>query len=151
MLLQRLMPAVVGLSMLVMAPVVIAEDYESFTLAPGFQPDPTIGTGAIGGPRLASEATGVTNTETGQCSGYIDTLPDHQITLTADFEYLEIAAVSSARTSLVILGPNGEAWCNTGENPSIYGFYESGSYDVYVGNMRRDVGARYELFITELR
>ncbi len=151
MLCQRLASTALGLTILAAAPVAVAQDYESFTLAPGFTPDPVIGTGNTGGPRLASEATGTRTTETGECSGYIDTLPDHELELTADFEYLNIAAFSEGESSLVVFGPNEEVWCFTGENPSISGFYDQGDYDVYVGNLSRDIGPRYELVITELQ
>ncbi len=147
---QRFAPAALGLALLAATPVAIAQDYASFELSPGFTPDPTIGTGNTGGPRLASEATGTSTTETGECSGYIDTLPDHELELTADFEYLSIAAMTEGEASLVIFGPNAETWCFTGENPSISGFYDQGTYEVYVGNMSRDIGPRYELVITEL-
>lgn len=126
-------------------------DYASFRIMPGFQAEEIVGTGNTGGPRLASEATGVSTTETGECRGYIDTLPDHQLDLTADFEFLSIAAKTEGESSLVIFGPNAEIWCVTGANPSISGFYDQGTYDVYVGNLKRDIGPRYELIITELQ
>ena len=132
------------------APVALAEDYESFQLASGFAPDPIIGTGETGGPLQAAEVTETRSTETGSCIGYIDTTPDHSITLNNNFEYLNVGVESNSEASLVIFGPNGEVWCNSGHNPSIYGEWEAGNYEVYVGNTaNQGVGARYELYITE--
>ncbi len=122
-------------------------DYAAFSLAPGFQQ--ASGTGNIGGPRLASEAMGIALTSTGKCNGYIDTLPDHRLTLTNDFDYLSIATLAEGYTSLVIVGPNAEVWCATDQNPGISGFYEQGSYEIYVGNLSQGAGPRYELIITE--
>lgn len=124
-----------------------SNDYAAFTLSPGFQQ--VIGTGNTGGPRLASEAMGIALTSTGKCNGYIDTLPDHRLTLTANFDYLSVAAVTEGYAALVITGPNAEVWCATNQNPGISGFYEQGVYDIYISNLRQGMGPRYELVITE--
>ncbi|NJK72699.1 MAG: hypothetical protein HC926_05440 [Synechococcaceae cyanobacterium SM2_3_60] len=125
-----------------------SNDYAPFTLSPGFQW--ARGTGNTGGPRLASEAMGIALTSTGKCNGYIDSLPDHRLTLTSDFDYLSVTALTEGYASLVITGPNAEVWCATTQNPGIEGFYERGIYDIYIGNLRQGLGPRYELVITEL-
>ncbi|MEM9567449.1 MAG: hypothetical protein AAF974_04005, partial [Cyanobacteria bacterium P01_E01_bin.34] len=126
-------------------------DYQPITVAPGFEPDPAIGTGNVGGPLLATDVTGVADTETGECQGYIDTTADHSLTLEQSFRYLKVQAESPNPTSLVILGPQGEAWCFTGNNPFIEGVWDAGEYEVYLANLDgAAVGERYELLITEL-
>ena len=126
-------------------------DYQPITVAPGFEPDPAIGTGHVGGPLLATDVTGVAETETGECQGYIDTTADHFLTLEQPFRYLKVQAESPNPTSLVILGPQGEAWCFTGSNPYIEGVWDAGEYEVYLANLGEEgVGDRYELRVTEL-
>jgi len=95
-------------------------DYESLTLSPGFLPDPQILSGRSGGTNDASRF-GVT--PDGPCVGQIDSRPDHEITLTSSFHYLELRVESSQDTSLVVHGPQ-ETRCNDdhyGLNPSIRG------------------------------
>ena len=126
-------------------------DYQPISVAPGFEPDPAIGTGNVGGPLLASDVTGVVDTETGECNGYIDTQADHYLTLEQPFRYLKVLAESPSPTSLVIVGPQGESWCHTGNNPFIEGVWDEGEYEVYLSNLDgADVGDRYELLVTEL-
>ncbi|MGK7911241.1 MAG: hypothetical protein AB4050_07125 [Synechococcus sp.] len=127
------------------------EDYQPISVAPGFEPDPAIGTGEVGGPLLATDVTGVADTETGECKGYIDTTADHFLTLEQPFRYLKVQAESTSPTSLVIVGPQGEAWCYTGNNPYIEGVWDAGEYEVYLANLdEAGVGDRYELLVTEL-
>ena len=102
-------------------------------------------------PLLASDVTGTTETETGECQGYIDSEADHYLTLEHSFQYLKVLAESDSPTSLAILGPKGEAWCHTGSNPYIEGVWDAGEYQVYLANLEEaDVGDRYELLVTEI-
>ncbi len=49
------------------------------------------------------------------------------------------------------MGPQGESWCHTGNNPFIEGVWDEGEYEVYLSNLDgADVGDRYELLVTEL-
>ncbi|MEL7086372.1 MAG: hypothetical protein AAGM36_17960 [Cyanobacteria bacterium J06597_1] len=125
-------------------------DYQPINVAPGFEPDPAIGTGNVGGPLLATDVTGVADTETGECQGYIDTTADHFLTLEQPFRYLKVQAESPSPTSLVIVGSQ-EVWCFTGNNPFIEGVWDAGEYEVYLANLDgAAVGERYELLVTEL-
>lgn len=125
--------------------------YQSFSLRPGFSPDPTVGTGTAGGSRDASTLGG---SPTGPCAGNIDTSPDHRVTLQSSFSYLKFSASSPIDTSLVILGPAGSRYCNDdsdGLDPVVEGAFPAGEYEVYIGKVGTSDSASYRLEITELR
>ena len=127
------------------------EDYLPISVAPGFEPDPTIGRGNVGGEHIDTDITGVTETETGDCNGFIDSEADHYLTLEQPFRYLKVLAESDSPTSLTILGPEGEVWCHTGRNPYIEGVWDAGEYKVFLANLdSAEVGDRYELMVTEI-
>ncbi len=127
------------------------EDYQPISIAPGFEPDPAIGTGYVGGSLSAIDVAGTALTETGDCEGFVDSSADHQLTLEQPFQFLKVLASSDEPTSLVILGPNGESWCSTGDNPYIEGVWDAGEYEVYLANpYSKQSGARYELRVTEI-
>ncbi|XPM55682.2 MAG: hypothetical protein EDM05_049945 [Leptolyngbya sp. IPPAS B-1204] len=110
--------------------------FENVTLAPGFSPDPTTVRGISGGPQAASEIAGRAETVTGPCNGFVDTQPDHTLTLTQFFNYLRLQVQSSEDTTLVIRGPGG-TWCNddySGKNPGLAGQWLSGTYEIWVGS-----------------
>jgi len=124
-------------------------EYASVTLSPGFTPDPITLSGQSGGP---TDASRLGNSPSGPCVGMIDTTPDHEMTLTSDFDYLELRVESRQDTSLVIQGPGGNR-CNDddeGLNPAIRGAWRKGTYKIFVGSVDEGVHP-YRLHITEIR
>ena len=124
--------------------------YESFTLAPGFLPDPATGSGTSGGPRNASQFG---STAHGPCVGMIDNSPDHVMTLSGNFSYLRVSATSAGDVSLVIQGPDGSYRCNddaVGLNPVVEGSWPAGRYNIFVGTVG-GTNVPYSLAITEIR
>lgn len=124
------------------AQVASAQDYASFTLSPGFQPDPVIGTGTAGGTEWTDDC------------GYLDTAnaPDHVLTLTNDFSYLRANVNSSADVSLVVVNQStGNRICVDDSNGTLLPEYATawpaGTYHIWVGDW--DNGSnRYELSLT---
>jgi hypothetical protein len=105
--------------------------YEDFELSPGFQPDPRVGSGTSGGTE-----------DSGDC-GEIDSTPDHLMTLTRDFDFLQISVEAPGDTTLLIEKPNGERVCSDdtrGVLPEVSGSYPAGRYKIWVG----DWGNSYE-------
>ncbi len=125
--------------------------FEDVTLSPAFTPDPTTVRGISGGGVAASELVGRSETATGPCTGFIDTQPDHRITLTQFFNNLSIEVQSTDDTSLVIRGPGG-TWCNDDfsfKNPGITGQWLSGTYEIWVGSPRQNAYFPYVIRLTE--
>jgi hypothetical protein len=128
--------------------------FESTTIRPNFQPDPQRLRGVSGGSVPASDHAVADRSEssTGPCLGYVDTQPDHTLTLTAFFEYLQVAVTSQADTTLIVRGPGG-SWCNDdageGKNPAIAGQWQSGRYSIWVGSYEKDEYHPYVLQITQ--
>ncbi|MGK7913656.1 MAG: protein kinase [Synechococcus sp.] len=125
-------------------------DYCDVDVFAGFSPDPTFATGAVGGVRNATEATGVTNSDTGKCIGFVDNTPDHYVNISQPMDYLAIGVNSTADTSIIIIEPDGNPLCHSGFDPFIEGpFPKTGAYSVYIGNMAEaGVGPRYRLYVT---
>ena len=125
-------------------------DYCDVDVFPGFTPDPTYATGAIGGGRNATEETGVTNSETGKCIGFIDNTPDHYVNISQPMDYLAIGVNSTVDTSIIIIEPDGNPLCHSGADPFIEGsFPKTGAYSVYIGNLSEaGVGPRYRVYVT---
>lgn len=125
--------------------------YESFTLSPGFLPDPATGSGTSGGPVDASQHGSTPN---GPCVGQIDSSADHVMTLTAAFNYLRITAMSDGDVSLVVKMPDGSFRCNDdtiGLNPVVEATsWPAGRYEIYVGTVMGG-NVPYQLSITEIR
>jgi hypothetical protein len=131
-----------------------AEDYESFTLAPGFQPNPVVGTGLSGGTRLVECYTLESNGET-MVETYVDSAdaPDHVVTVTQPFADLIASVESEGDVTLLIEGPDG-TYCSDdvdGLMPAIAGSWSAGSYNIWIGDFVGDgSGAyRYELVLIE--
>jgi hypothetical protein len=131
-----------------------AEDYESFTLSPGFQPNPVVGTGLSGGTRLVDCSTAESGGET-VVQTYVDSAdaPDHVVTLTSSFNNLLASVQSDGDVTLVIDGPNG-TYCSDdvdGLMPVLSGSWPEGTYNIWIGDFVGDgSGAyRYELFVME--
>jgi hypothetical protein len=123
---------------------VAAQDYGSFEIGAGFTPDPQTGSGTSGGPVDAG-------TFGADCTGSIDSSPDHRITVTSAVD-LKVFALSSVDTTLVLRGPAG-TFCDDdshgGLNPEINARLTPGTYEVYVGNFTAANQARYTLTLTE--
>lgn len=125
--------------------------FEDVTLSPAFTPNPATVRGISGGAVAASDLMGRSETATGPCAGFIDTEPDHRITLTQFFNNLSIEVQSTDDTSLVIRGPGG-TWCNDDfsyKNPGITGQWLSGTYEVWVGSPRQNAYFPYVIRLSE--
>ena len=138
-----------GVSGSVSEGTVRGDRYQSFTLAPGFLPDPAVGNGLSGG---SVDARQLGSTAHGPCVGHIASSADHHVTLQASFRYLHFRAYSDTDTSLVIRGPGGQLYCNddaVGLDPVIEGAFPAGDYEVFVGRVGANAG-EYRLEITEI-
>ena len=76
-----------------------AQSYNSFTLGAGFTPDPQTGNGETGGQTQATRFGP-------QCSGVIDSTPDHTIRVTSPLD-LRLSVESTTDSTLVVVGPAG--------------------------------------------
>ena len=126
--------------------------FEDVVLTPTFVSDTMTVRGISGGPLVASEITGRAETVTGECLGYVDTEPDHSITLTDFFFYLSLEIQSPEDTTLVVRGPGG-SWCSDdvyGLNPAIAGQWFSGTYDIWIGSYNRNTYHPYVIRISEI-
>ena len=106
-------------------------NYGTANLRSGFTPDPHRVRLQSGGPIDAS-------TLGGPCRGYIARAPDYRVNYTSGRLPLNISVESSADTTLVVNGPNGNWYCDddsgNGLNPSIrFETPRSGQYDIWVG------------------
>lgn len=118
-------------------------DYQSFNLAPGFTPDPQIGTGLSGG-----------SYRTADC-GFTDlpSAPDHVLTVTRPFSFLRASVEAPGDVTLLIDGPDGR-YCSDDVNglmPEISGSWPAGTYYIWIGDfVGNPAGAyRYQLFLSE--
>lgn len=119
----------------------------TFEASPGFTPDPMTHEGALaGGPFEASELDA-------ECSGWIAADPDFVFSTPRPFAELAVMAASRADTTLVIVGPDGDARCaddSDGTQPIVRGLYAPGLYRVWVGATERDAHTDYVLALSEL-
>ncbi|MEB3210303.1 MAG: hypothetical protein VKL39_03075 [Leptolyngbyaceae bacterium] len=125
--------------------------FEDVMLTPTLVSDQTTVRGISGGPLPASEVAGREETVTGGCLGYVDTEPDHRITLTDFFDYLALEIQSPEDTTLVVRGPGG-SWCSDdvyGYNPAIAGQWFSGTYDIWIGSYTANTYHPYVIRISE--
>jgi len=120
-----------------------AQDYGSFSLAPGFQPDPQMGTGLSGGGRSTSDC------------GYVDSAdaPDHVLTVTEDFSYLRAVVEAPGDVTLLVEGPDGR-FCSDDVNglmPEISGYWPTVTYQIWIGDFAGPSQGthRYQLFLSE--
>jgi hypothetical protein len=132
-----------GTSVVLGLPQAARADYQNFRLAPGFLPDPAVGTGLSGGSR-----------STGDC-GYVDgaNAPDHVMTLTRPFSFLRASVAAEGDVTLLITGPDGR-YCSDDANglmPEVSGFWPAGTYQIWVGDFVGDRSGsfRYQLFLSE--
>ena len=127
--------------------------FENVKLSPKFSPDPTRIQGISGGSVAATTIAGRSDTITGPCSGYMDTKPDHTLSLTGFFNYLSLEVESPEDTTLVIQGPGG-TWCNDdyqGKNPGIAGQWLAGTYKVWIGSYKPGSYHPYRIKLSEVR
>jgi hypothetical protein len=120
-----------------------AADYGNFDIGAGFSPDPQTGTGTTGGARDAAQAFG------GDCSGSVDTTPDHVITVTSAVN-LKLYTTSTTDSTLVLRGPSG-TFCDDdsrGElDAEVNAMLRPGRYEVFVGHLGET--GQYTLTLTE--
>lgn len=125
--------------------------FEDIAIAPNFVPKLIELRGISGGAVETQTTSGRKSTETGDCIGFIDTVPDHKITLTKPFRSLKLQVKSSGDTILLIKGPGG-TWCSddvSDRNPEISGDWLQGTYEVWVGSYEKNASFPYLLQITE--
>lgn len=140
---RRAVARVIAAGLLTAAASAHAADYGNFEIGPGFTPDPQTGTGTTGGARDAAQAFG------GDCSGSVDTTPDHVITVTSAVN-LKLYTTSTTDSTLVLRGPSG-TFCDDdsrGElDAEINAVLRPGRYEVYVGHLGET--GQYTLTLTE--
>jgi hypothetical protein len=125
--------------------------FQNLTISPKFLPDPQVLRGISGGTEETQKQSGKVNTETGMCIGFVDTSPDHQVTLSAAFDFLQLKVSSTGDTVLLIKGPGG-VWCNddgTDRNPDISGAWLPGTYEVWIGSYEAKASFPYLLEISQ--
>jgi hypothetical protein len=125
--------------------------FEDIAIAPRFTPKAIQLRGISGGGVETQKKSGRKVTETGDCIGFIDAEPDHKITLTKPFKYLNMQVKSSGDTILLVRGPGG-SWCSddvSDRNPEIGGDWLEGTYEVWVGSYEENTSFPYLLQLTE--
>ncbi|MBP0018087.1 MAG: hypothetical protein J7647_11075 [Cyanobacteria bacterium SBLK] len=106
--------------------------------------------GISGGEIAARNVADRVDTPTGPCVGFVDREPDHIVTLTGFFNFLNIQVRSSADTTIVVSGPGG-TWCNDDyqdKNPGIGGQWLEGQYQIWVGSYEKNQYHPYTIQIT---
>lgn len=118
---------------------------QSFTLYPGFTPDPKLLAGTAGGTVDASQFDQ-------SCRGWVSTTPSHTMTLSAAFPYLGVMMNSPEDTTLVIQRPNGTYQCDDdgggGYHPFVGGPFEAGTYQIYAGTYSSGGSPNYRMAVT---
>jgi hypothetical protein len=118
----------------------------------GFGPNPVELSGNSGGQFSADRVIAQERTPTGLCLGYIDSLPNHVMTLEVFFDYLSVSVNSEEDTTLIVQGPGG-IWCSDdvqGHNPAIAGQWQPGTYQIWVGSYVQEQSDDYTLLIESL-
>jgi hypothetical protein len=126
--------------------------FEDIAIAPSSVPKVFELRGISGGGIETQAKSGRKVTETGECIGFIDTEPDHKITLTKPFNYLKMQVKSSGDTVLLVRGPGG-SWCSDDvrdRNPEIAGDWLEGTYEVWIGSYEEKASFPYLLELSEL-
>ncbi|AFY73946.1 hypothetical protein Syn7502_01914 [Synechococcus sp. PCC 7502] len=125
--------------------------FQDLTLTPKFTHDPQVLQGISGGGEATTKISGRAKTETGECIGFVDALPDHKLTLTGNFKFLNLKVLSPGDTVLLIKGPGG-SWCSddtNGRNPAIAGEWLKGTYEIWIGSYDINASYPYLLQVTE--
>ncbi|PZV16853.1 MAG: hypothetical protein DCF20_06780 [Pseudanabaena sp.] len=129
----------------------VVKMFEDISISPNFTPKEIELRGISGGGVETQKKSGRKVTETGDCIGFIDTEPDHKITLTKPFQYLKMQVKSSGDTILLVRGPGG-IWCSddvSDRNPEISGDWLEGTYEVWIGSYEENTSFPYLLQLTE--
>jgi hypothetical protein len=129
----------------------VVKMFEDISISPNFTPKEIELRGISGGGVETQKKSGRKVTETGDCIGFIDTEPDHKITMTKPFRYLQMQVKSSGDTILLVRGPGG-IWCSddvSDRNPEISGDWLEGTYEVWVGSYEENTSFPYLLQLTE--
>jgi hypothetical protein len=124
-------------------------NYGTINLRSGFLPDPRV---------IALQSGGSINVENldANCRGFITDAPDVRLNYVAGTLPLYISVDSSADTTLVINGPDGQWYCDDdggtrGLNPSIrFETPQSGRYEIWVGTYGSATLRNARLHISEL-
>ncbi len=127
--------------------------FENAVLSLGFVPDPAVLRGISGGEQPAREVADRVETPTGPCTGFVDRQPDHLLTLTEFFDYLDVQVYSPEDTTLVVRGPGG-TWCNDDiveRNPGIAGQWLPGRYEIWVGSYEQHAYHPYIIRLSQVR
>lgn len=139
-------------------PVQSQEMFGNANLGRNFSPDEKILTGVSGGKSEASTITGITNTQTGPCKGYVNKKGGHKLILTEDFKYLslmvEVTTNNPEDDLTLIVKSQWGTWCNDeytgrGKNPGIVGEWKKGEYEIWVGSYKENQYLPYQIKITE--
>ncbi len=109
-------------------------------ISPGFQPDPLVVNGTSGGSTAS------------QGCGMIGAKPNHVLKLNANFKYLRINVQGGGKPTLLIKGPSSTSCVPadnfSGGNIQAPGYWEEGTYSIYVGDMAGGQNS-YTLSVTQ--
>ncbi len=145
-------PVIVG----VPQPVVVAQmgfdvqqaQQQAVVLTAGAMPAPYSMPGFVVG-QVPSRQLGLPDS----CPGFWAQQPQHIVTLPAGMPYFRIDVLSGTDTTLAIVTPDGQVWCNDdggeGRNPRLEGQFPAGTYAVYVGTYQRGYRASYTAQLSE--
>jgi hypothetical protein len=118
-----------------------------FQTSPGFTPDPFTRRGTTAGGPLDASAFDE------RCEGWVSESPDYVFTAQRPFAELALMVASSEDTTLVVIGPDGEARCaddEDGPHPVVRGSFAPGVHRVWVGTRSREASAPFLLALSEL-
>lgn len=122
--------------------------FGSVSLRSGFVPDPHVVAGRAGGPIAASVIDR-------SCRGYVSQQPNHVLMSQSGFRQLRMLVNSSADTTLVVMAPNGQVYCNddggSGLNPVVSMSTGPGPIRIWVGTYSGSAaGAAYNIGFSEM-
>ncbi len=126
----------------------VVSSYQSFSLAPGFSPDPVTGSGISGGADPVPNTCGF--------GGDINLAgsPDHILTVTQPFNYLRINVTSNDDVSFVMQNAQTGVFTCVDDSdgtllPQFEGAVAAGTYYLWVGDFAANTGFPYEIALTE--
>jgi len=125
----------------------VVKMFEDVAIAPSALAQAIELRGISGGTVETQKGSGRKVTETGECIGFIDSEPDHKITLTKPLRFLQMRVKSSGDTVLLVRGPGG-IWCSddaSDRNPEISGDWLEGTYEVWIGSYEENASFPYLL------
>ncbi len=123
---------------------------QSIVLQRGFMPDPITTNGMAVG-QTPSAQLGLPGT----CPGNWSQAPQHYLHLNSAMPFLRVTVNSQTDTTLAIVAPDGQVWCDDDSagsfNPGLEGMFPAGDYAIYVGTYQPRVQTSYTLSLTELQ